>query len=90
MPEKLTEFDAAEYIEDAGPFLEACMEEDPGDGSVIRAGLSAIARSQNVSELARDAGLNRGNLYKALSEEGNPSFATVSQGHTRARTTAAL
>ena len=49
MPEKLTEFDAAEYIEDAGPFLEACMEEDPGDGSVIRAGLSAIARSQNVS-----------------------------------------
>ena len=39
--------------------------------------LSAIARSQNMSALARDAGLNRAGLYKALSEDGNPSFTTV-------------
>lgn len=80
MPEKLMEFDAAEYIkteEDARLLLEACADEDPGDGSVIRAALNNIARAQNMSRLARDAGLNRVGLYKALSENGNPSFATV-------------
>ena len=47
MPEKLTEFDAAEYIEtveDARQHLELCAEQDPGDGSAIRAALNTIAR----------------------------------------------
>ena len=80
MPEKLTEFDAAEYItttERARLYLEACAQEDPGDGSMIRAALNDIARARNMSRLARDAGLDRSGLYGALSEDGNPSFATV-------------
>ena len=56
MPEKRTEFDAAEYIEtveDARQHLELCAEQDPGDGSAIRAALNTIARAQNMSGLAR-------------------------------------
>ena len=80
MPELYTVWNATDYIkteEDAKRLLEAAAAEDPGDGTVIRAVLNAIARSQNMSALARKAGLNRANLYKALSGEGNPSFATV-------------
>jgi probable addiction module antidote protein len=58
-------------------YLEACADEDPGDGSLIRAALNDIARAQNMSRLARDIGMTREGLYKALSENGNPSFATV-------------
>lgn len=53
------------------------VEEDPGDGSLIRAALGDIARARGMSQLARDTGLARGGLYKALSAEGNPEFATV-------------
>jgi probable addiction module antidote protein len=80
MPETFARWDMADYIknlEDARFHLEAAMDEDPGDGSLVRAVLSAIARSQSMSTLARDTGLNRSNLYKALSENGNPSFTTV-------------
>ncbi len=80
MPEKLTQFDAAEFIDTetrARLYLEAAADEDPGDGSLIRAALSDIARARNMSRLARDAKLDRAGLYKALSEEGNPSFTTV-------------
>ena len=52
-------------------------KEDPGDGSLIRAALNDIARAQNMTLLARDIGMGREGLYKALSENGNPSFATV-------------
>ena len=55
----------------------ATAEEDPGDGSLIRAALNDIARSGNMSRLARETGMSREGLYKALSENGNPSFATV-------------
>jgi len=75
-----TRWDAAEHLrtpEDARLYLEACADEDPGDGGVIRAALNDIARSGNVSQLAREAGMSREGLYKALSESGNPSFATV-------------
>lgn len=44
---------------------------------MIRAALKYVARTQNMSALARDARLNRGNLYKALSEDGNPTLATL-------------
>lgn len=80
MAEKFTRWDAANYIrtqDDARYYLEAAAEEDPGDGSLIRAALSDIARAQNMSQLARDIGMTREGLYKALSEKGNPSFATV-------------
>lgn len=55
----------------------AAADEDPGDGTAIRAALKYVARTQNMSALARDAGLNRGNIYRALSEEGNPTLSTL-------------
>ncbi|MCY3754071.1 MAG: putative addiction module antidote protein [Alphaproteobacteria bacterium] len=80
MTETFTRWDAAEHLhskEDVRLYLEACAEEDPGDGSLVRAALNDIARAQNMSRLARDAGMTREGLYKALSENGNPTFATV-------------
>ena len=80
MSEEYRRFDAADYIEteeDARGLLRAATEEDTGDGAVIRAALRHLARTQNMSALARDTGLNRGNLYEALSEEGNPTLATL-------------
>ena len=80
MTETFSKWDAADYIEseeDARLYLEAALEEDPGDGSLLRAALSDIARARNMSQLARDIGMTREGLYKALSEKGNPSFATV-------------
>ena len=76
----ITKWDAAEHLrtrEDARLYLEACAEEDPGDGSLIRAALNDVARTGNMSGLARDAGMSREGLYKALSANGNPTFATV-------------
>ena len=58
-------------------YLEACAEEDPGDGSLMRAALHDIARAKNMSQLAREVGMSREGLYKALSKNGNPTFATV-------------
>ena len=80
MAETFTRWDAADHLrsaEDIRLYLEACAEEDPGDGSLIRAALNDIARAQNMSRLARESGMTREGLYKALSENGNPSFATV-------------
>jgi len=80
MAERFTHWDAADYLktdEDIQAYLDACVEEDTGDGRVIAAGLGAIARARNMAQLARDAGLSREGLYKALSGEGNPSFATI-------------
>ena len=80
MTETFTDWDAAQHLrtrEDARLYLEACAEEDPGDGSLIRAALSDIARAGNMTKLAREAGMSREGLYKALSANGNPTFATV-------------
>lgn len=73
-------FDAADYLTDAGraaAYLEAGIDEGGADPSTIAAALGAIARSGNLSELSRRTGMSREGLYKALSTEGNPSFATV-------------
>ena len=75
MAETFTRWDTTEHLrarEDARLYLEACAEEDPGDGSLIRAALGDIARAQNMSRLARETGMSREGLYKALSEDGNP------------------
>ena len=63
-----------------GLYLEACFDEDPGDGSLIRAGLGDMAHARGMSQLAKDTGLIREGLYKALSPEGNPEFSTVVKG----------
>ena len=80
MSETYTKWAPTEFLrtkENVRLYLEACADEDPGDGSVIRAALNNIARAQNMSKLAREIGMTREGLYKALSENGNPSFALV-------------
>jgi len=80
MAEKFSRWDAADDLkteEDIRLYFDACLEEDPGDGSLIRSALGDIARARGMSQLARDTGLAREGLYKALSAEGNPEFTTV-------------
>ncbi|AWU93298.1 addiction module antidote protein [Azospirillum ramasamyi] len=56
-------------------YLDAALED--GDPQLILAALGDIARAKGMTEVARNAGLGRQSLYKALSSEGNPEFATV-------------
>lgn len=79
MTEKFSPYDSADYITDLGDaaaYLEAALEygDEP---AVVAEALGAIARSGNLSELARRIGMSREGLYKALSAEGNPSFSTI-------------
>lgn len=77
---KLRKWDVTEHLqssEDIALYLDACIEEDPGDGSLLRAALGDVARVKGMSQLARDTGLAREGLYRALSAEGNPEFGTV-------------
>lgn len=80
IPEGFSRWDAADTLktdEDAALYFEACLEEDPGDGSLIRAALGDIARARGMSQLARETGLSREGLYQALSAKGNPEFGTI-------------
>ena len=75
-----TRYDVAEHLrnpEEMAAYLEACLEEADGDAAFIAKALGHIARARGMSQLARDTGLGRESLYKALSGEGNPSFATI-------------
>lgn len=76
----VTRFDAADYLktpQDMVAYLDACFEEDAGDGVLIRAALNDIARARGMTQVARDTGLGRESLYKALGSQGNPEFATI-------------
>ena len=78
--ESFTPYDGADYLTEIGDvaaYLEAAIDEAGDDPAVIAQALGNIARSGNVSELARRVGMSREGLYKALSTEGNPSFATI-------------
>ncbi len=80
--EAFTPYDTADYLtsrEDAAAYLEAAIEEAGDDPAFIAQALGTIARSGNLSELARTTGMSREGLYKALSADGNPSFATISK-----------
>ena len=71
-------WDAAEHLEteeDMAAYLEAALQE--GDPTLVAAALGDIARAKAISQIARETGLGRESLYKALSPEGNPEFATV-------------
>lgn len=73
-------FDPADYMEDAedlAAYLQAVCEEGEDDPAFIMRALGVIARSRNMAQLAREVGMSREGLYKALSEGGNPSFVTV-------------
>ena len=75
-------YDAARYLrdqEDATAYLQTVIDGADGDDRLILAAIEEVARAQNMSQLARDAGLTRAGLYKALSGEGRPSFATVAR-----------
>ena len=77
---KTTPYDSAQYLrteEERAAYLAACMEEAPEDAAFIAHALGVVARSRNMTQLARDTGLTREGLYKALSDSGNPSFGTV-------------
>ena len=77
---KLRRWDVVEHLQSAEEmalYFEACVDEDPGDGSLIRAALGDIARARGMSQLARDTGLARESLYRALAPDGNPEFVTV-------------
>lgn len=80
MPLKTTPWDATRYLqtkEDIVAYLDAVLED--GDPELLKAALGDIARSKGMTEIARAAGLGRANLYRALSPEGNPEFATVTK-----------
>ena len=75
---KLKKWDVVEHLktdEDMSLYLEACLED--GDPALIAAALGDIARARGMSQVARDAGLSRESLYRALSGEGNPEFSTI-------------
>ena len=77
---KLRKWDSAEHLktdEDMAAYLEACLEEAGDDASFIAKALGNIARAKGMTQLSKDTGLGRESLYKALSGEGNPSFATI-------------
>jgi probable addiction module antidote protein len=75
-----TAWDSAAHLkteEDIQLYLEACLEED--DPALLVHAFGVIARSRNMSQLARETGMSREGLYKALSPDGNPSFDTVAK-----------
>ena len=82
MMSKFTHYDSADYLEteeDIAAYLDAVMLEGEDDPAFILQALSVVVRARNMSQLARDAGITREGLYKALAEDGNPSFATVAK-----------
>jgi probable addiction module antidote protein len=82
MPIKTRPFDAAEYLDDdqaiAG-YLEEAMKvaTEDSDPAFLAQALGTVARARGMSQIAKDAGLSRESLYKALGAEGNPEFGTV-------------
>lgn len=80
MTTKLNRWDSAKYLkteEDIAAYFAACLEEAGDDAAFIAHALGVIARARGMTQLAKDTGLGRESLYKALSGEGNPSFATI-------------
>lgn len=71
-------WDPARYLEsdeDVAAYLDAALEED--DPALLAAALGDVARAKGMTEIARETGLGRESLYKALSTDGNPEFGTV-------------
>lgn len=77
---KTTKYDVAEHLrtpEEMAAYLEACLEEANGDATFIAKALGDIARAKGMTQVARDAGLSRESLYKALSGDRTPGFDTI-------------
>ena len=77
---KTMPYDVAQQLrtaEEMAAYLDAWLEEAPDDAAGIARALGDIARAKGMTQVANDAGLSRESLYRALSADGNPSFATV-------------
>jgi probable addiction module antidote protein len=77
---KTSRYDVAERLrtpEEMAAYLEACLEEANGDAAFIAKAIGDIARAKGMTQVARDAGLSRESLYKALSGERSPGFDTI-------------
>jgi probable addiction module antidote protein len=77
---KTVAYDVAEQLrtpEEMVAYLDAWLTDAPDDAAGIARALGDVARAKGMTQVARDSGLSRESLYKALSENGNPSFATV-------------
>ncbi len=75
-----TRYDVAEHLRtprEMAAYLEACLEEANGDAAFIAKALGDIARAKGMARVARDAGLSRESLYKALSGDRSPGFDTI-------------
>ncbi len=77
---KTTRYDVSEHLrtpEEMAAYLEACLEEANGDAAFIAKALGDIARAKGMALVARDSGLSRESLYKALSGDRSPNFDTI-------------
>jgi len=77
---KTAPYDVAEFLEtpeEMAAYLEACIEASDGDAAFIAKALGDIARAKGMTQVARDTGLSRESLYKALSGDRSPSFDTI-------------
>src|SRR5260370_42630304 len=75
-----TRYDVAEHLrtpEEMAAYLEACLEEADGNAAFIAKALGDIARAKGMAQIARDTGLSRESLYKALSGQRSPGFDTI-------------
>ena len=75
-----TAYDVSEHLrtpEEMAAYLDAWLEDAPEDAPGIARALGDIARAKGMAQVAKDTGLSRESLYRALSSQGNPSFATV-------------
>ena len=80
MDTKTAPYDVAEFLEtpeEMAAYLEACIQESDGDAAFIAKALGDIARAMGMTQIAREAGLSRESLYKALSGDRSPSFDTI-------------
>jgi probable addiction module antidote protein len=77
---KTTRYDVAQHLrtpKEMAAYLEACLEEADGDAGFIAKALGDIARAKGMAQVARDAGVSRESLYKALSGDRSPDFETI-------------
>ncbi len=77
---KTTRYDVADHLRspaEMAAYLDAWLTDAPDDAAGIARAMGDIARAKGMTQVAKDAGLSRESLYRALSEDGNPSFATI-------------
>jgi probable addiction module antidote protein len=77
---KTSPYEVSEHLrtpKEMAAYLEACIDEANGDAAFIAKALGDIARAKGMGKVAKDAGLSRESLYKALSGERNPDFDTI-------------